>query len=214
VAKCTAIIPALLSSSSNPPLNSYASPNVFELNRMYDELNKARQAAGLPSARPELVRDLMAHAGVVLEGKWLAEENILEKSVSLVAGIRAFGRLVVKLGDKGEEVFWCAPPDRKADSYPPKGVLIVARSSMSQAEPQGPIIQHFIPHRIAPEELVSTTGAGDSLVGTLLACEAINLSRGKHCSLFLRPWTLEASVRDAQAAAIRALKTSRSVAAP
>jgi len=74
------------------------------------------------------------------------------------------------------------------------------------------ILERFQPHRISSEELISTTGAGDSLVGTLLSEESAALAGPSGRSIFLDPSTLGQAMDKAQAAAVRALRSNRAVA--
>lgn len=72
------------------------------------------------------------------------------------------------------------------------------------------VVERFCAHQIAGKDIVSTTGAGDSLVGTLLAAEASAL---KQCeSLFWDPDKVEEAMEEAQAAAVRSLRSGKAVA--
>lgn len=68
------------------------------------------------------------------------------------------------------------------------------------------VVKHFLPHQLHPAEVVSSTGAGDSLVGSLLADLS---SRGE--DTFASLSQLEHSMERAQKAAIAALMSSKAV---
>lgn len=67
------------------------------------------------------------------------------------------------------------------------------------------VLKYFPPLKIDPEEVVSTTGAGDSLVGSLMAAVV------KDGEAFRRPSRLDDLMRSAQGAAVMSLKSSTAV---
>lgn len=74
------------------------------------------------------------------------------------------------------------------------------------------LLRHYPALPIRPKDIISTTGAGDSLVGVLLAEESISLATTGH-SVFRRrdPQRLLEVMTRAQAAAVRSLKSTLAV---
>lgn len=222
VVKSTRIFPAVAANigHSLQSVISYASPNLLELRHMYEE---ARNTFDLMShdrwwrvvdsfaleSRFRTELDLLAKKAVSEEivdlGSlaFLVDQGIVQMAINLLP---FFQHLVVKCGELGVVVVMRL---RNADANAwlterndPQGRRVVAHS---QASALTVVVQHFPPLPTPRSMSVNTTGAGDSLVGALLAMLIQNPNA------FLDPGTLKNAIDVAQEAAVMTLQSSHAV---
>ncbi|KAI6136598.1 indigoidine synthase A-like protein [Pisolithus sp. B1] len=222
VAKSTRILPAVVANLGQTPRSiiSYASPNLLELGCMYDEARTAfdlmshdhwwRVIDGFSlgsSFRMEL--DQLAKARVSDKApelgdlSFLVNKGVVQMAINLLP---FFQHLVIKCGELGVVVVmrlggtdvgkWAMERSNPRDRY------IVA---YSQASAETIVVQHFPPIHVQPATIVNTTGAGDTLVGALLAMVVQNPDT------FLDVVALRDAINIAQQAAILTLQSSSAV---
>ena len=115
-----------------------------------------------------------------------------------------FQHLVIKCGERGVIVVMRGSGQSKWRS---ERSNIYGRYIVSNGSGDGDIVvlQHFPANDLPPESIVSVTGAGDTLVGSILG-SLVQGSRG-----FEDPESLKMIVEDAQAAAVLTLKSEYAV---
>ncbi|KIK28419.1 hypothetical protein PISMIDRAFT_673405 [Pisolithus microcarpus 441] len=222
VAKSTRIFPAVVASLGQTPRSiiSYASPNLLELGYMYDE---ARTAFDLMSHDHwwQVIDGFSLGSNFRLELGQLAKARVSDKAPELgdlsflvnkgvvqmaINLLPFFQHLVIKCGGLGVVVVmrlgdanvgkWAKERSNPHDRY------IVAHS---QASAETIVVQHFPPVHVQPSTVVNTTGAGDTLVGALLAMLVQNPDT------FLDVVALRNAVDTAQRAAVLTLQSSSAV---
>ncbi|KAI6129200.1 indigoidine synthase A-like protein [Pisolithus croceorrhizus] len=221
-AKSTRILPAVVANLGQAPRSiiSYASPNLLELGCMYDEARTTydlmshdhwwRVIDGFSlgsSFRMEL--DQLAKARVSDKApelgdlSFLVNKGVVQMAINLLP---FFQHLVIKCGELGVVVVmrlgdtnvgkWAMEGSNPRDRY------IVAHS---QASAETLVVQHFPPIHVQPGTVMNTTGAGDTLVGALLAMLV------QSPNVFLDVVALRNAVDIAQQAAILTLQSSSAV---
>ncbi|KIJ68504.1 hypothetical protein HYDPIDRAFT_36968 [Hydnomerulius pinastri MD-312] len=218
VIKSTRIFPAIAANlgKSAQSVVSFASPNLIELAQMYQDARttydlmshdhwwSAIDSFGLGSqfrmdleqlARRE-VSDSVPELGNL---SFVADKGIAQMAVNLLP---FFQHLVIKCGELGVIV---AMHLQKAEASAwamersnPRGRYIVAHPQSSE---EVVVVQHFPPLQVPQDVALNTTGAGDSLVGALLAMLAQNPGV---CN---DPTTLKRALDVAQQAAILTLQS-------
>lgn len=222
VAKSTRVLPAIAANlhHSTRPVISYVSPNLLELRHLYEEARttfdltshdywwKVIDSFALDATfRREL--DQLAKRPVADDAldlgtlSFLIRDGLIQMAVHLLP---FFQHLVVKCGRFGVLVVMRI---RKADAGSwsteqsnPRQRCIVKHSNDSG---EVIIVRHFPPLSVPPDTMVNTTGAGDSLVGALLATLA------RKPDSFLNPSALESMIDVAQKAAVLTLQSPRAV---
>ncbi|KAG6336097.1 hypothetical protein ID866_2994 [Astraeus odoratus] len=217
VVKSSRILPAVAVNMDRTAQSviSYASPNLLELRHMYDE---ARITFDLMSHDYwwKVVDDFALDSNFRMELDKLAKKAISEESPSLgdlsflvdqgviqmaIHLLPFFHHLVIKCGELGVvTVMRLMHADVGAWLQERRCVTALSRNSTEIV-----IVQHHPPVKVSPSELVNTTGAGDSLVGALLAMLI------QHPATFLNPGTLNSAMDIAQQAAIMSLRSSEAV---
>ncbi|KAG8906204.1 hypothetical protein FRC01_008092 [Tulasnella sp. 417] len=116
-----------------------------------------------------------------------------------------FQHLVVKCGDRGVLVAMVVP---SSSDHVTAWKTDLSRYQITNTTERGEtlVLKYFPPLKIDQKELVSTTGAGDSLVGSLMA--AVVRDGG---DAFRSPTRLDDLMRSAQGAAVMSLKSSAAV---
>ncbi|KAI6008229.1 indigoidine synthase A-like protein [Pisolithus orientalis] len=186
VTKSTRILPAIAANLGRTPrsLISYASPNLLELGHLYEEARTTfdlmshdhwwRVIDGFSlgsSFRMEL--DQLGRAPVSDKApelgdlSFLVNKGVVQMAINLLP---FFQHLVIKCGEHGVVVVMRLG-DANVGNWSMErsnlqGRYIVAHSQVSA---ETIVVQHFPPIHIPPGTVVNTTGAGDTLVGTLLA---------------------------------------------
>lgn len=214
---------------------TYASPNIRELGVLVQAAREdglfdsdrwwaALDGMALEStfrAQRDLLADRPAADGTTTKGtlKFLAEQGVVQMAVQLLPFVR---HLMIQLGDKGP---WSSYATDKNLTFFLLGVLVVmqhkeptswskAISNMSLRQivahaPNGTstvVVRHFPAFDLAPEDIASVTGAGDTLVGATLA------GLLQKANAFETPDTLEALVMKGQKAAVETLRSVYAVA--
>jgi len=211
VLKSTRIIPSI---SSNPnPTNAqiaFASPNIIELQELWRETQsdktdltslpmwwKTLESFGL-GAQFRMELDHLARSPASPHSRkttgtlsFLTEEGIAQMAINLLP---FFQHLVVKCGERGVIVVMRVSRQTKWASEKSN---IRERYIVSGGSGNGDIVvlQHFPANYIPPESIANVTGAGDTLVASILA-SLIQNPRG-----FEDPETLKDIMDDSQAAA-------------
>ncbi|KDQ63525.1 hypothetical protein JAAARDRAFT_29544 [Jaapia argillacea MUCL 33604] len=226
ITKSTSILPAISSCLSLPSHSApitYASPNLLELTHLFhtaqsepfeltshDTWWRTIDSFALSS---EFRRDLEhlskrkvndnAHCVETLG--FLIEDGVAQMAVNLLP---FFQNLVVKLGPRGVlVVLRVSGEDVKKSGWAgersnPRGRYIVARG---QDDLEMVVIRHFPALSVSPDEIVSVTGAGDTLVGSLLASLVLDPTAFHH------PKRLDDVIERAQQAAVMTLKSNLAV---
>lgn len=122
--------------------------------------------------------------------------NLLPFFQHIVIKCGKLGVVVVMRPDRTEASAWATQRSDPHDRY------VVAHSPTSD---EMVVIQHFPPLQVAQDVALNTTGAGDSLVGALLA----TLAQDPHA--FNSPLTLSRTIDIAQQAAIMTLQSPHAV---
>ncbi|KAI9065809.1 indigoidine synthase A-like protein [Trametes sanguinea] len=228
VPKSTVIFPALAAamnsaSTSRAPV-TFATPNLLELAHMYQEACASPleltahkywwqviDEMGLgPDFRMEL--DQLARRNA-FDGEdvpnvnlsFLVDNGIAQMAINLLP---FFQHLVIKCGDRGliavfritgEEALSSAWSTHTSNIFARQ---VVARSSSGRSVV---VLKHFSPIPVPQEKIVNVTGAGDSLVGSMLATLAQNPAA------FEEPAALDRLVAQAQLAAVYTLQSEHAV---
>ncbi|KAH7916565.1 Indigoidine synthase A like protein-domain-containing protein [Hygrophoropsis aurantiaca] len=222
VTKSTVILPAIaasLGSSVKSPIK-FASPNLLELAQMYHEARSSHtdlmaqehwwqimDSFGIGTQfRMDLERmarrNVSEHNSALGTLSFLIDKGVAQMAINLLP---FFQHLVIKCGEQGvvvamrmneSESSWKAersnPHDRYAVSRSPSSGELV-------------VLQHFPALQLPEGTQVNVTGAGDSLVGSLLATLV------EHPKDFENPIRLKEMIDRAQQAAILTLQSSYAV---
>lgn len=187
VVKSASILPAIagnLDKLECPPI-AFASPNLLELAHVYQQaqlLNltshdrwwQVLDGFGLGSKfRTDLDllsrRDASNHDTSRGNLAFLVDKGIAQMAINLLPFFR---RLVIKCGEMGVIVVMRFTGDDAAESsWSTESTNHHRRYVVSHSSTSGDIVvlQHFPAMQLPSDALVNTTGAGDSLVGALLA---------------------------------------------
>lgn len=132
---------------------------------------------------------------------FLTEEGVAQMAINLLP---FFQHLVIKCGDRGVVV---AMRVSRQTKWASERSNIHGRYIVSSGNGSGDIVvlQHFPANQLPPELIVNVTGAGDTLVASVLASLVQN-PKG-----FESPESLRKIVEDAQAAAVLTLKSEYAV---
>lgn len=164
----------------------YASPNLLELRHLYNTVTsdalemtshnywwQTIDAMGLGSAfRMDL--EHLARRDVCEENPdkgtlaFLLDQGVAQMAVNLLP---FFQHLVVKAGDKGLfAVFRLTPEQAQRSAWTRERTNIRARCVVAHGQDGSVVIfKHYPAIALAKEDVVNVTGAGDTLVGTILA---------------------------------------------
>ncbi|OSD03147.1 indigoidine synthase A-like protein [Trametes coccinea BRFM310] len=228
VPKSTVIFPALAAamntaSTSRAPV-TFATPNLLELAHMYQEACASPleltahkywwqviDEMGLgPDFRMEL--DQLARRSAFdgqdvpkVDLSFLVDNGIAQMAINLLP---FFQHLIIKCGDRGliavfritgEEALSSAWATHTSNIFARQ---VVARSSSGRSVV---VLKHFPPIPVPQEKIVNVTGAGDSLVGSMLATLAQNPAALEE------PNSLDRLVAQAQLAAVYTLQSEHAV---
>ena len=132
---------------------------------------------------------------------FLTEEGIAQMAINLLP---FFQHLVIKCGDRGVVVVMRVSCQTKWAS---ERSNIHGRYIVSSGNGSGDIVvlQHFPANHLPQESISNVTGAGDTLVASVLASLVQNLNG------FEDPESLRNIIEDAQAAAVLTLKSEYAV---
>jgi pseudouridine-5'-phosphate glycosidase/pseudouridine kinase len=142
-----------------------------------------------------------AHSSTTGALSFLTEEGIAQMAINLLP---FFQHLVIKCGERGVIVAMRVSRQTKWGS---ERSNIHGRRVVSGGSGNGDIVvlQHFPANRLHPGSIVNVTGAGDTLVASVLA-SLVRSPRG-----FEEPERLKEIIEDAQAAAVLTLKSEYAV---
>jgi pseudouridine-5'-phosphate glycosidase/pseudouridine kinase len=128
---------------------------------------------------------------------FLAERAIAQEVINLFP---FFQHLVIKCGDLGILLAMRFPADKRTEwarertDFQRRQVVFHGKSDLL-------VLKHYPAHEVDPQSVVSVTGAGDSLVGVILAALTQN------ASTFDSPELVENVIALAQTAAIQTLQS-------
>ncbi|KAI0335190.1 indigoidine synthase A-like protein [Cubamyces sp. BRFM 1775] len=228
VPKSTAIFPAVAAalnavSTDQAPV-TFATPNVLELAHMYQEacaspleLTAHRywwqvvDEMGLgPEFRMEL--DQLARRSAfdeedVRKGNlsFLVDNGIAQMAINLLP---FFQHLVIKCGERGLIAAFRVSGEKAVSSaWATHSSNIFAREIVARSRSGHSVVvfKHFPAIQVAEDKIVNVTGAGDSLVGSMLATLAQNPNA------FEEPEALDRLVAQAQLAAVYTLQSEHAV---
>ncbi|KAI5121288.1 hypothetical protein M0805_002331 [Coniferiporia weirii] len=226
--KSTSIFPAILQQLAKnrndatwSPV-SYASPNLLELSHMYREADS--EAYGLMSHPvwwdtinsfglgsewrmdlDHLARQPACPSGSKGDLSFLVNDGVGQMAINLLP---FFQNLVIKCGERGVVVVMrISGDDVKNTTWADKRSnwlerYVVAKGLQSR---EVVVLKHFPAISMARDEVVSDTGAGDSLVGALCASIVDDPSTFHHAT------KLDTAIRLAQEAAVLSLHSVRAV---
>jgi pseudouridylate synthase / pseudouridine kinase len=217
VVKSVSILPAI-SSTLRPnfcgsPIK-FASPNLLELAELYKsarmdpwELTSHEYwwrtiddfSIGT-EYRQSLDQLARQNAGTARDGKtlsFLVDQGVVQMAINLLP---FFQHLVIKCGDLGVLLAMRFPADNPT-AWAGERTDIHRRQIVAHGKAEVVVIKHYPAHTIDPQSVVSVTGAGDSLVGAILAALMQNLST------FGNPDSLDAVIELGQSAAIETLRS-------
>ena len=224
ILKSIRIIPSIVASLSSKPNSTsapvtFASPNILELRELWGETQsdnveltssptwwKTLDSFNLNSQfRMEL--DHLARLPASPHSKstgtlsFLTEDGIAQMAINLLP---FFQHLVIKCGERGVIVVMRVSRQTKWAS---ERSNIHRRYIVSSGSGNGDVVvlQHFPANNLPPESIVNVTGAGDTLVASVLA-SLVQDPRG-----FEDPELLKGIMRDAQAAAVLTLESEFAV---
>ncbi|KAI0778267.1 indigoidine synthase A-like protein [Trametes elegans] len=228
VPKSTVIFPAVAAALNTAHLDrapiTFATPNVLELAHMYQEacaspleLTAHRywwqvvdQMALGSQFRLEL--DQLARQSAY-EGEsaptgnlsFLVDNGIAQMAINLLP---FFQHLVIKCGERGlVAAFRISGTQAESSAWATHSSNIFARQIVSRS-PSGQnlvILKHFPPIQVPEDKIVNVTGAGDSLVGSMLA------TLSQNPAAFGTPESLDRLVAQAQLAAVYTLQSEHAV---
>ncbi|KAF7320370.1 Indigoidine synthase A-like protein [Mycena kentingensis (nom. inval.)] len=159
VVKSTRIIPAIkhsIADSPNAPV-AFFTPNIAELRRVYDE---ATQDGGQTWIVWRRIPIRSGEGSGTLD--FLLAEGVAQMAIQLTP---FFSHILVKCGDKGLLVVLRLTGVNAQDWLTVRSNQ-ERRLAVAHGNEEVLVVQHFAPHSV---EVISSTGAGDSLVGALLA---------------------------------------------
>jgi pseudouridine-5'-phosphate glycosidase/pseudouridine kinase len=219
VIKSTSIFPAI-SSALDSDLDgspiTFASPNLLELAELYKcaraepweltshdywwrTIDKFSIGAEFRSSLDRLVRENAGTKGKTLS--FLVDQGIAQMAINLLP---FFQHLVIKCGDLGVLLVMRFPTD-KPTAWIGEQSDIQRRQIVVHGKSELVVIKHYPAHGIDSQSVVSVTGAGDSLVGAILAALTQN------ASAFDNPELADDVIQLAQSAAIQTLQSPLAV---
>ncbi|KAG1749941.1 indigoidine synthase A-like protein [Suillus paluster] len=223
VVKSASILPAIASNLDHPTWSpiAFASPNLLELAHVYQQAQlldltshvqwwQVLDGLGLGSKfRMDLDllsrRDASDHDTSRGNLAFLVEKGVAQMAINLLP---FFQHLVIKCGDLGVIVVMRLTADDAAESsWSAESTNHHGRYVVSHSSTSGDIVilQHFPAIQLPSDALVNTTGAGDSLVGALLAT-LVQSPKAFHATISLRR-----TMDIAQRAALLSLQSSSAV---
>ncbi|THH34045.1 hypothetical protein EUX98_g143 [Antrodiella citrinella] len=218
VAKSVRILPAVSTSKITRPPIAFASPNLLELAHMYNAAGSDPLELTQRTSWWEAIDSMNLGSNFRLELEQLSRRNASDHDPSrgtlsflLERGIAQMGihllpfiqHLMIKCGDLGVVVIFrvTAP-----SAWSNEQTNIHARQVLVKGQTGGHLVlKHFPAIPLKVEDVVNVTGAGDSLVGSMLS------SLLQNPSAFKDPLTLSQLVAHGQEAAVKTLQSSLAV---
>lgn len=223
VVKSASILPAIASNLDQlawSPI-TFASPNLLELAHLYQQAQlldltshdrwwQVLDSLGLGSKfRTDLDllsrREASSHDTSRGNLAFLVEKGVAQMAINLLPFFR---HLVIKCGDLGVVVVMRFTGDDAAESsWSTESTNHHKRYVVSHSPTSGDIVvlQHFPAMQLPSDALVNTTGAGDSLVGALLAA-LVQSPKAFHSTI-----SLQRTIDIAQHAALLSLQSPLAV---
>lgn len=219
VIKSTSILPAIssaLGSDLDGSPITFASPNLLELAELYKcvrtepweltshdywwrTVDNFSIGTEFRSSLDRLARENAGTKGMTLS--FLVDQGIAQMAVNLLP---FFQHLVIKCGDLGVLLAMRFPAN-KPTAWAGERTNIQRRQIVVHGKSELVVIKHYPAHEIDPQSVVSVTGAGDSLVGAILATLTQN------SSTFDSPELVDDTIALAQSAAIQTLQSPLAV---
>ncbi|KAI0698446.1 indigoidine synthase A-like protein [Cerioporus squamosus] len=228
VPKSTVIFPAVAAalngaSIARAPI-TFATPNVLELAHMYQEacaspleltahkywwqvVDNMGLGSNFRLELEQLSRRSAVEDGPTATGNlsFLVDNGIAQMAINLLP---FFQHLIIKCGERGLiAAFRISGEQAHTSAWATQGSNVFARQIVARNGSGSSVIvlKHFPPIPVPEEKIVNVTGAGDSLVGSMLA----TLSRTPDA--FETPDSLDELVGQAQLAAVYTLQSEHAV---
>lgn len=212
VAKSQRILPAISSTFGHNPENwppiSYVSPNMLELSHLYQAASSGPDELTTHSKWWSSIDSMSLSSEFRMDIQHLARRNasenndagtlgfITEKGIAQMAInlLPFFQHIILKCGQRGVLlVFRTAVDGVGSTSWAQETTNLKQRQVIAHGKNGSVVVmKHYPAEALAPEELVNVTGAGDTLVGSLLASLVQN--RG----MFSSPAALDEAIVRAQ----------------
>ncbi|KAF8272906.1 indigoidine synthase A-like protein [Lactarius quietus] len=219
VIKSTSILPAIASALESDLDGSpikFASPNLLELAELYKcaraepweltshdywwrTVDKFSIGTEFRASLDRLARENAGAKGRTLS--FLVDRGIAQMAINLLP---FFQHLVIKCGDLGVLLAMRFPTD-KPTAWTGERTDIQRRQIVVHGKSELVVIKHYPAHELDPQSVVSVTGAGDCLVGAILAALT------KNASTFDNPELADDIIALAQSAAVQTLQSSLAV---
>ncbi|OBZ79738.1 Pseudouridine-5'-phosphate glycosidase [Grifola frondosa] len=227
VAKSTAIFPAIAAAlDTASPYRSpiaYVTPNILELTHMYQEASAGSLELTAHQYWWRVIDSMALGSKFRMDLEQLSRRNacdevstngslsfLLENGVAQMAInlLPFFRHLIIKCGDRGIVIALRVAGDAaRKSAWAAESTNIRARQVVAHNKSQQNILvlKHFPAPFVREESIINVTGAGDSLVGSMLATLA------QSPVAFEEPSALEKLVAKAQMAAVLTLQSKHAV---
>lgn len=219
VIKAVSIIPAIssiLGSDFHGSPVKFASPNLLELAELYRSarmnpweltcnaywwrtIDNFALGSEFRLSLEQLARQDSGSKGRTLS--FLVDQGVAQMAINLLP---FFQYLVIKCGDLGVLLAMRFPADSPT-AWAGERSDAACRQIVAHGKGESIVLKHYPAHTIDPQSVVSVTGAGDSLVGAILAALAQDLSA------FNNPESLDGVITLGQSAAIETLQSLSAV---
>jgi pseudouridylate synthase / pseudouridine kinase len=221
VVKSTSILPAISSAlQSSKKFQSspikFASPNLLELAELYrcasaapweltaydywwQTIDNFSIGAEFRSSLERLARQSVGSNGKTLS--FLIDKGVAQMAINLLP---FFQHLVIKCGDLGVLVTMRLPAD-KPTRWTEERSDAQQRQIVAHGRSEIVVLKHYPAHALDPQSIVNVTGAGDSLVGVILAALMQNPTAFNNREL------LDGVIELAQSAAVKTLQSPLAV---
>ncbi|KAI0361526.1 indigoidine synthase A-like protein [Trametes cingulata] len=228
VPKSTAIFPAVAAALDGADISrapiTFATPNVLELAHMYQEACASPLELTAHKYWWQVVNDMALGSEFRMELDQLARRSAFEGedtpagSLSFLVdnGIAQmainllpfFQHLIIKCGERGLVTAFRVSGDQAETSvWATHSTNVHARQIVARSKSGRSVVvlKHYPPVQVPEDKIINVTGAGDSLVGSILA----TLCRSP--ASFEDPATLDQLVAQAQLAAVYTLQSEHAV---
>jgi len=220
VIKSVSILPSISSALGSNFRGSpvkFASPNLLELKELFEAartdpwqltsheywwktLDSFQIGTEFRSSLEQLACQNAGSNGRTLS--FLVDQGVAQMAINLLP---FFQHLVIKCGDLGVLLAMRFPADDPTAWAGERSDVRRRRQIVVHGRAEIVVIKHCPAHPIDPQSVISVTGAGDTLVGAILAALAQDLSA------FSKPESLERVINLAQSAAIETLRSPLAV---
>lgn len=217
--KSVSILPAIssaLGSNFHGSPVKFASPNLLELTELYKSartdpweltshdywwrtIDNFSIGSEFRLSLEQLARQDAGSNGRTLS--FLVDQGVAQMATNLLP---FFQHLVIKCGDLGVLLAMRFPADDPT-AWAGERSDARRRQIIAHGKAEIVVIKHYLAHTIEPQYAINVTGAGDSLVGALLAALVQNPSA------FSNPESLDGVIELGQSAAIETLRSPLAV---